>query len=92
MTNGRLALVLLYEPATARQKPVPLARVVDVRLAADVARRAVAEADARAESIAQSDAVLGKVERAEAQRLRDVLAAVLPELFQPEGGASELLM
>ena len=92
MTNGRVALVLLYEPAAARQRPVPLARVIDGRLAADVARRAVAEADARAESIAQADSVLGKVERAEAQRLRDVLAAVLPELFQREGETPELLM
>lgn len=86
MRTGRIALVLLYEPDTARQKPVPLARVVDIRLASDVARRAIRDADSRADVLAKTDTLLGRIERAEANRLREVLAAILPDLY---GDASE---
>ena len=86
MRTGRVTLVLLYEPDTARQKPVPLARVVDSRLASDVARRAIRDADIRADVLAKTDTLLGRMERAEANRLREVLAAILPDLY---GDASE---
>lgn len=93
MTNGRLSLVLLYEPATAKQQPLPLARVVDSRLAADVARQAIADADARADALADTDVVLGEVERAEANKLRDVLSVLLPGLLPlSQGTAPETVM
>jgi hypothetical protein len=93
MTNGRLSLVLLYEPAAVKQQPLPLARVVDSRLAADVARQAIADADARADALADTDIVLGEVERAEANKLRDVLAVLLPGLFPlSQGRAPETVM
>jgi len=78
MNRGRIAVVLVYEPATVRHKPVPLVRVENMLLAADVVRQAIAEAEARAPELAKADAVLGQVEHAEVNRLRDVLAALLP--------------
>jgi hypothetical protein len=79
MKTGRIVLVLLYEPATVQHKPVPLARVVDQRLASNVARRAILEAEIRADTLAKTDALLGRMERAEANRLKEVLAALLPD-------------
>jgi len=85
MSAGLLTVVLLYEPATIKQKLFPLARVIDARLTADVARQAIAEAEARAAEFAGTDVVLGEVERAEANKLRDVLSVLLPGFFPPGG-------
>jgi hypothetical protein len=92
MNSGRIALVLLYEPDTARHKPVALARVVDPRLVSDVARRAILDADIRADALAESDAVLGRMERAEANRLREVLAAALPDMCIHESAPPDQVM
>jgi hypothetical protein len=80
MAIGNIALVLLYEPATAKSRPVPVARVADARLILEVARAAVLEAQARADFLAAADDLLGEVERAEVARLQHVLEFLLPAL------------
>ena len=77
MNPGRIAVVLVYEPATVRHKPVPLVRVENTYLAVDVVRQAIAEAELQTQQLARDDALFGQMEHAEANRLRDVLAALL---------------
>jgi len=62
-------------------------------LAAAVARQAIADADARADPLADTGVVLGEVERAEASKLRDVLAVLLPGLLPlSQGTAPDTVM
>jgi len=79
-TRGSIALVLVYEPCTPRRGPVPLVRVDDPGLALRVAECAIAAAEARAAELSHADEFLGEVEQAEAQRLRRVLALLIPGL------------
>jgi len=70
--------MLVYEPPTSKRGPIPLARINNPDLALRVAESAIAEAEARASELAQADEFLGEAERAEAQRLRRVLAFLIP--------------
>jgi hypothetical protein len=79
---GNVALILIYEPATSQQGPVPLLRLDNPVLALEVAQSAIAEADARAAEFSRVDEFLGEAEYAEANRLRQVLALLIPGLFQ----------
>lgn len=75
-----ISLMLVYEPATSKRGPVPIARVADTALSVMVARAAIAQADAHASELSAIDAYLGELEQAEAQRLRQVLLLLLPAL------------
>jgi hypothetical protein len=75
-----ISLMLVYEPATSRQGPVPLARIEDGELAVLVARAAIAAAESRAAELARTDCYLGEVEQAEAERLKRVLMLLVPGL------------
>ena len=70
--------MLLYEPATARSRPIPIARILNADLLLLVAKCAIVQAEARAAALAQADDLLGEAERAEVQRLRTVLALLIP--------------
>ena len=72
--------MLVYEPPTSKNGPVPLARVENLSLARRVAQCAIAEADARAAELSQTDDFLGEMEREEADRLRNTLAFLIPGL------------
>ena len=78
-----LVLVLLYEPATSKGRPVPLAQVADQQLIVRVAEAALSEAQSRAAALAKTDELLGEVEVAEADRLRRVLEPLVPGLKRP---------
>lgn len=78
--TGDVTLMLVYEPSTAEGRPVPLVRVSDLGLAAQVADKAIRDAEERAAAIHNADEFLGEVEAAEARRLRDVLAVLIPGL------------
>ena len=73
MTNGNLSLLLVYEPASAQGRPVPVARVCDERILRDAARAAVDHARKRALELGSRDDVLGAVEEEEVKRLEHVL-------------------
>jgi hypothetical protein len=79
-TPQNISLVLLYEPATAKGRPVPLARIENRRLIEEVAGLAITEASNRAETLAAADEVLGEVERAEVVRLRHVIEILIAPL------------
>jgi len=57
-----ITIMLVYEPATSHQGPVPLARIDNPKLALIVARSAISEAEARAERLSDADEFLGEVE------------------------------
>ena len=57
-----------------------LAKVSDQRLTLEVARTALAEAQVRADQLADADEILGEVEQAEVNRLWQVLSILLPGL------------
>jgi hypothetical protein len=78
MSTGVITLMLIYEPPTSKRGPVPLVRLEDPELALKVAQSAIAEAEARASELSQTDEFLGEAERAEVQRLRRVLALLIP--------------
>jgi hypothetical protein len=78
MASGDIVLMLVYEPPTTKRGPIPLVRVDNPDLALRVAQSAIADAEARASELSRADEFLGEAERAEAQRLRRVLALVNP--------------
>ena len=80
MNTGTVALMLIYEPSGFKQGPVPLVRLDNPALALEVARSVIAEAEARAAEFSQADEFLGEAEFAEARRLRQVLALLIPGL------------
>jgi hypothetical protein len=84
VSTRSITVMLVYEPATSHQGPVPLARIDNPKLALLVARSAISEVEARAARLSDADEFLGEVERAEANRLRLVLTALIPELGFPE--------
>jgi hypothetical protein len=84
MGTGSITLMLVYEPPTSKRGPIPLARVDDPGLALKVAQSAIAEAEARASKLSEADEFLGEAERAEAQRLRRVLALLIPGVVAVE--------
>jgi hypothetical protein len=73
-----ISLMIVYEPGTSQQGPIPLVRVEDAELAVMVARSAIAAAESRASELALADDYLGEIEHAEVQRLRRVLALLVP--------------
>ena len=75
-------LAILYEPE--RGRPLTVARVGDRRLLIAVAQAAIAEADERALALGEADEFLGAVQREEAERVRRVLAILVPELTAGE--------
>jgi hypothetical protein len=81
MVNENLSLVLLYEPATAEGRPVPIARTGDARLISAVAERALRDATERAGVLSRADETLGKLKCAEVGRLRATLAILIPGLL-----------
>jgi hypothetical protein len=83
MSNGEVTLMLLYEPASAEGRPVPLVRVFDPGLAVQVATKAIREAEERAAAVHDADEFLGEVEAAEARRLRELLAILIPAINRP---------
>jgi hypothetical protein len=80
MNTGTVALMLIYEPASSKRGPIPLVRLDNPALALEVARSVIAEAEARAAEFSQADEFLGEAEYAEANRLRQVLALLIPGL------------
>lgn len=80
MTSGNVALLLMYEPTTAKGRPVPVARVEDKKLVLEVARAAVRESQERADVMASADELLGEVEHEEAGRLLRTLEILVPEM------------
>ena len=78
--TGIVTLMLVYEPPTSKRGPTPLVRLDNPALALEVARSAIAEAEARAAEFSQADEFLGEAEFAEAHRLRHVLALLIPGL------------
>jgi hypothetical protein len=80
MINHNISLILVYEPDTAAGRPTPLARTADPQLILAVAEHAITDATSRATILSQSDEVLGELERAEVDRLRAVLATLIPQL------------
>jgi hypothetical protein len=70
--------MLIYEPATAKGRPLPLARIHDAELMVRAANCAIAQAEARAAELELADEFLGEAEREEVRRLRAVLALLIP--------------
>ena len=80
MVNQNISLILMYEPETAKGRPMPLARIGDSELILAAAEHAITDAISRAALLSQSDEVLGEIERAEVDRLRTVLATLITGL------------
>ena len=76
-SNNNIQILLVCQRAG---RAIPLARVADATLVTSAARTAMVAADARADEIGRADVVLGALERAEANRLREVLGVLLPGL------------
>jgi hypothetical protein len=73
----RLSLAILYTPATG--KPLRIANIANQALLLAAATSAIAEAEFRAEQVGLADRELGRVERAEADRLKNILGLLLNE-------------
>jgi hypothetical protein len=77
---SNLTLVLLYESPHSEAAPYPVARIDDQRLLIEAGRRAIHEAEERAQELSECDDVLGHVGHADAVRLRDILRMLIPGL------------
>lgn len=75
--NCPVRLLIVYEPPGARS-PLCLAEVTDRQAIREVSRRAIMEADARAECA--TDTEVEADERATARYLRQVLPVIVPGL------------
>ena len=78
MRNGRIVVMLMYEPVSDDARPVPLVRISDDALAVAVAESAVFEAEMRARETAHADELLGEIEQIDVRRLRELFSLVLP--------------
>lgn len=78
MQNGRIVVMLVYEPVSVDAGPVPLIRVFDDALAVAVAESAVFEAETHAREIAHADELLGEIEQIDVRRLRELFSLVVP--------------
>ena len=74
----RVAVLLVYEPVGG--SPLTVAHVSDGRVINEVARAALHAVEVRAQTLAEADAILGELEQAEADRLRRILAVLVPDL------------
>ena len=92
MKNKDLALVLVYEPPTAKGRPVRIDRITDQTLMVRAARSALSEAQAKADALDRADELLGEVERAEVKRLREVLSLLFSDLTtQPKSAPVQIM-
>ena len=76
--SARITLMLVYEPPSDHEGPIPLARVDDPTLTLRVAESAIIQAEARALELSKVDEYLFEAEHAEAQRLRRLLTLLIP--------------
>ena len=74
----RCQIAIIYEPKNGQA--LKIAAVGDRRLLLETAQIAIAEAEQCADSLRGGDPHLAFVQRAEADRLRTVLANLVPEL------------
>lgn len=79
-----VVLAILYAPEG--QKPVSVARVGDLDLLSAVAAKAIHEAEELASMLMESDPTLGALQLEEADKLRRVLAQLLPSQTVPITG------
>jgi hypothetical protein len=86
MQPSDVSIVLLYEPTSGR--PVPIARASDPALIVAVAKSAISDASARASRLYRANPIVGKVERAEVKRLKEVLALLVPDASVRDDGRS----
>ena len=86
--NGNLTLFLVYEPATG--KPLAVARVDDRPMVFEAARAAINKLERRVKGVTEGggDEIVRALELEEVNRLRRVLALVLPQ-FQDENCGRE---
>ena len=77
-----MAGVAIYIVAESRAagKPMALARVEDRQVVLNAAEAAIAEAEARAADMEESDGLLAELQRCEVEQLRHSLELVIPEL------------
>jgi hypothetical protein len=76
-----VSLHLIYE---IQGKPqISAARIKDKKLLVEAARRAIEEAERKAEEMAKIDELLGKLQAEEAERLGKVLTLLIPEVSLP---------
>lgn len=76
MQPSDVSIVLLYEPTNGHA--VPIARANDPALVVAVAKSAITDASARAARLYKANPIVGKVERLEVKRLREVLSLLVP--------------
>jgi len=81
MLLGKISLMLVYEPESVASRPVPLARICDDSLAKQAATMALAQAESRAREMSTVDETLADIERDEADRLWNLLSAMMPDTF-----------
>ncbi len=74
----RCELVIIYRPEGG--DAVTVAAIADRDLIHAAARKAIEESELAAEAMGDADPVLGEMQLLEAQRLRQVLATLIPEL------------
>jgi len=71
----RFSLAILYQPTTG--KPLRIATIANPELLAKAAAAAIDEAHFRADRLAVVDDELSRIERTEADRLRQILCGIL---------------
>ena len=71
-----LKLAIVYRPVGGR--PYQVAVLEDADLIQEAAARVVARSERRAEAISRVDEALGRIELAESERLKSILAELLP--------------
>ena len=81
---GNVSLLLVYEVPGGR--PLTVARVDNSSLLLDAAQTAILQAEQRADALSEADEVLGRIERSEANRLRQVLALLIPGVLATKSG------
>jgi hypothetical protein len=80
MDAGRVAILLVYEPHSAKEAPVPIVRLTSQHEILSVARAAIVSAEARAVRLSRADEIIGQIEKVEVDRLRQLLTLLIPSL------------
>lgn len=88
-----MAAVAIYIVAesSAAGKPMAIARVEDRQAVLNVAKAAIAEAEAKAEQMETGDKLLAELQRYEVEQLRRSLERVIPELRFGVGAISAVM-
>jgi len=81
---SRMAVMLMFEPTSPKQRPISIVRIDDPGFARLAAQYALAEAEARASDMERADEILGELERAEVERPRRVFALLFPDMAPSE--------